>query len=69
MATRTLKTTLAVLACVVVISVGGYVFRESLVRMGINAFLAGDTAVTKLQGLQLGSSHAAISELELSLGA
>ena len=69
MAPKTIKTTLTILGCMGVLVAGAYVFRENLLRVGINSVLTGDTTVTKLQGVQLGATHAAINQLELHLGA
>lgn len=62
------KALLTVLGCVVVLVAVAYVFRVGLLRAGINAVLTGDTTVTRLQGVQLGSAHAEIADVELSLG-
>ena len=69
MITRTIKTVLAVTACTLLIVGGAYVFRESLLRAGINAFLADDITVTQLSGVRLSATHAGIDELDLHLGA
>jgi hypothetical protein len=61
------KALLVALGCMVILVAGAYIFRIGLLRAGINAVLAGDTAVTRIQGVQLSFTHAAVAEIEVRL--
>lgn len=63
------KALLVACGCVVILLAAVYSFRTSVLRAGLNAVLGGDVTVTRVQGVRLGSGHAEIAEIELSLGA